>query len=141
MSKTFPLRCFSCGKNIHFILTKDYLSKSGKKNDEHTIIFDDNEYHDYWKEYDHRVNNMGEDPNIVLDDMMFRRFCCRRMFLSHAPRLGEIMDMYDDFRPQYQNPNEYGIGKDLVIGDDTYDIHLNDFSRSKIKKSGCSRGT
>ena len=50
-----PIRCFTCGKLIAH----------------------------QWEEYEKCVS-MGEDPARVLDDMGFRRFCCRRMILTHV---------------------------------------------------------
>ena len=57
-----PIRCFSCGKPV----AQD------------------------WDEYAGRVN-AGENPKKVLDDLGHERYCCRRMFLSHAELIDEIM--------------------------------------------------
>lgn len=50
-----PVRCFTCGKVIA----------------------------ESWEEYKRRTGE-GEDPAIVLDDLKFVRYCCRRMFLAHV---------------------------------------------------------
>lgn len=58
-----PIRCFTCG----------------------TPIAQD------WEEYDERVNQKGENAKIVLDDLGYKRYCCRRMFLSHSETIDEVM--------------------------------------------------
>ena len=57
-----PIRCFTCGKPI----AQD------------------------WEEYDERTSK-GEGPKKVLDSLGHERYCCRRMFLSHAEIIDEIM--------------------------------------------------
>ena len=56
-----PVRCFTCGK----VVGSSY------------------------KPYVDRVRN-GEDPQAVLDDLGFERYCCRRMIVAHADLIGEI---------------------------------------------------
>ena len=50
----FPIRCFSCGCVISEV----------------------------YEEYVSRLKN-GEDPNAVLDDLGIKKYCCRRMYISH----------------------------------------------------------
>ncbi|BAW30991.1 MAG TPA: DNA-directed RNA polymerase subunit N [Methanothermobacter sp.] len=50
-----PIRCFSCGKPISA----------------------------YFEEYQKRVTE-GENPKKVLDDLGIKRYCCRRMLISHV---------------------------------------------------------
>jgi DNA-directed RNA polymerase subunit N len=50
-----PVRCFTCGKVVG----------------------------EYWEEYKARVNEDGEDPEKVLDELGVERHCCRRMLVSH----------------------------------------------------------
>lgn len=57
-----PVRCFTCGALIG----------------------------DKWLEYARRVKQ-GEDPKRVLDDLGVKRYCCRRMFLSHVELIDEIL--------------------------------------------------
>ncbi len=57
----FPVRCFTCGAVIG----------------------------DKWDEFIKRVKR-GEDPGKVLDDLGVRRYCCRRMFISHVDVIKEI---------------------------------------------------
>lgn len=57
-----PVRCFTCGSLIG----------------------------DKWYEYARRVSN-GEDPGKVLDDLGVKRYCCRRMFLSHTEIIDKII--------------------------------------------------
>ncbi|MCD6381093.1 MAG: DNA-directed RNA polymerase subunit N [Candidatus Asgardarchaeia archaeon] len=58
----FPIRCFTCGKVIGHL----------------------------WEEYIRRVKE-GEDPGKVLDELGVKRYCCRRMFLSHVEIVDEII--------------------------------------------------
>ncbi|MHC1567048.1 MAG: DNA-directed RNA polymerase subunit N [Candidatus Syntropharchaeia archaeon] len=53
-----PIRCFTCGKVIAGV----------------------------WEEYKERIKK--EEPGKVLDDLGIKRYCCRRMLLTHA----EIID-------------------------------------------------
>ena len=57
-----PIRCFTCGRLIA----------------------------DKWEEYSRRVRQ-GEDPDIVLDSMGLKRYCCRRMLLSHVDIIDDIL--------------------------------------------------
>ena len=57
-----PIRCFTCGKPI----AQD------------------------WEEYSNRTKK-GESPKKVLDSLDYKRYCCRRMFLSHSEIIGEVM--------------------------------------------------
>ncbi len=61
-----PVRCFTCGALIG----------------------------DKWLEYARRVKQ-GEDPKRVLDDLEVKRYCCRRMFLSHVELIDEIL-LYEE---------------------------------------------
>ncbi|HDJ96856.1 MAG: DNA-directed RNA polymerase subunit N [Thermoprotei archaeon] len=61
-----PVRCFTCGALIG----------------------------DKWLEYARRVKQ-GEDPKRVLDDLGVKRYCCRRMFLSHVELIDEIL-LYEE---------------------------------------------
>tara|TARA_B100001996_G_scaffold257367_1_gene200098 strand:+ start:720 stop:926 length:207 start_codon:yes stop_codon:yes gene_type:complete len=58
-----PVRCFSCGKVIAHL----------------------------WDQYDERTK-AGEDAGDVLTDLGIKRYCCRRMFVSHV-------DLIDDVAP------------------------------------------
>jgi DNA-directed RNA polymerase subunit N len=57
-----PIRCFTCWKPIA----------------------------QYWREYESRTKQ-GEDPNKVLDELEFKRFCCRRMFLTHVNYIDTLL--------------------------------------------------
>jgi DNA-directed RNA polymerase subunit N len=57
-----PIRCFSCGKPV----AQD------------------------WDEYTRRTVE-GEDSQSVLDSLGHRRYCCRRMFISHSEIIDELM--------------------------------------------------
>jgi DNA-directed RNA polymerase subunit N len=57
-----PVRCFTCGR----VIGSDY------------------------EEFKHRVDG-GEDPGKVLDSMGIRRYCCRRMLLSHIDLMDDVM--------------------------------------------------
>jgi DNA-directed RNA polymerase subunit N len=62
-----PVRCFSCGKVIG----------------------------DKWEDFKRRVE-MGEDPSEVLDDLGLKRYCCRRMLLSHVEILDDVLKFEED---------------------------------------------
>ncbi len=57
-----PMRCFSCGKP----LAQD------------------------WDEYQERTGK-GEDARKVLDSLGYKRYCCRRMFISHSEIIDDAM--------------------------------------------------
>ena len=58
-----PVRCFTCG----------------------TLIADK------WDEFIKRIDE-GDDPQKILDDLNVKRWCCRRMLVSHT-------DLIEDFLP------------------------------------------
>lgn len=64
----FPIRCFTCGALIA----------------------------DKWEEYERRVE-AGEEPGKVLDDLGVKRYCCRRMFLSHYEYFDEVIRLHTLF--------------------------------------------
>ncbi|MFC2163331.1 DNA-directed RNA polymerase subunit N [Candidatus Altiarchaeota archaeon] len=57
-----PVRCFSCGKPI----AQD------------------------WEEFRKETEN-GQNAGKVLDKLGHKRYCCRRMFLSHSEIIEEAM--------------------------------------------------
>jgi len=57
-----PVRCFTCGKLVA----------------------------DHWEEFARRVKG-GEGPRKVLDDMGMTRYCCRRMFISQADVIDDLL--------------------------------------------------
>lgn len=59
-----PVRCFTCGKVIGGV------------------------YQTYLK----RVQ-LGEDPQLVLDDLGLQRYCCRRMIVAHADLIDEVIPL------------------------------------------------
>ena len=59
-----PVRCFTCGK----VIGSSYPI------------------------YLNRVR-MGEDSGKVLDDLGLKRYCCRRMIVSHADLMDEVMPL------------------------------------------------
>ncbi len=59
-----PVRCFTCGK----VIGSSYPV------------------------YLNRVR-MGEDSQKVLDDLGVERYCCRRMIVSHADLMDEVMPL------------------------------------------------
>jgi len=62
-----PVRCFSCG----------YLVG------------------DKWEDFARRVKE-GEDSGKVLDSLGVKRYCCRRMLLSHVEVIDEILRFYEE---------------------------------------------
>lgn len=57
-----PVRCFTCGKVIG----------------------------DHWEEFSRRTKQ-GETPGKVLDELGMKRYCCRRMFISHVEVIDELL--------------------------------------------------
>lgn len=57
-----PVRCFTCGKVIG----------------------------DKWEEFKEKVSK-GENTGKVLDELGIKRYCCRRIFISHVEVLDEIL--------------------------------------------------
>lgn len=57
-----PVRCFTCGALIG----------------------------DKWQKFSDRVKR-GEDPSKVLDELNVKRYCCRRMLLSHVELIDEVL--------------------------------------------------
>ena len=46
------------------------------------------------EEFARRVK-AGEDPGKVLDDLGVKRYCCRRMLLSHVEVIDEVLRYYE----------------------------------------------
>ena len=61
-----PIRCFSCGKPLA------------------------SEYEEFKK----RVEK-GEKPDKVMDALGIKRYCCRRMMLSHVEIIDELLRFYE----------------------------------------------
>ncbi|MCK4367679.1 MAG: DNA-directed RNA polymerase subunit N [Thermoplasmata archaeon] len=57
-----PVRCFSCGRVVA----------------------------SEWEEYQKKIE-MGEDPQKVLDSLGLTRYCCRRMLLSNADTIDDVL--------------------------------------------------
>ncbi len=62
-----PVRCFSCG----FLVG------------------------DKWEDFARRVKE-GEDAGKVMDNLGVKRYCCRRMLLSHVEIIDEILKFYEE---------------------------------------------
>ena len=62
-----PVRCFTCGKVIG----------------------------DIWEEFARRVK-AGEIAGEVLDSLGIKRYCCRRMLLSHVEIIDEVLRFYEE---------------------------------------------
>jgi DNA-directed RNA polymerase subunit N len=61
-SMIIPVRCFTCGKLIG----------------------------DKWEEFSQRVES-GEVPFEILNKLGIKRYCCRRMLLSHTNIIDEVL--------------------------------------------------
>jgi len=57
-----PVRCFTCGKPIGHL----------------------------WEEYKERLEK-GENPGKVMNDLGLERYCCRRMLLTHADLIDDLL--------------------------------------------------
>ncbi len=58
----FPIRCFTCGKVIGHL----------------------------YEDYKEKIKT--EDKAKVLDELGVKRYCCRRMFISHVNIVDEVID-------------------------------------------------
>lgn len=61
---TFPPRCFTCGKLL------------------------------LWEPYENMVYYKNISKIDALDKLNHSRFCCRRMFLSHNPKIEDDKNLY-----------------------------------------------
>jgi DNA-directed RNA polymerase subunit N len=57
-----PVRCFTCGKPIGHL----------------------------YEEFKRRIES-DEDPKKALDELNVKRYCCRRMLLSHVDLIDELL--------------------------------------------------
>lgn len=71
-----PVRCFTCGKLIG----------------------------DEWEEFSERVKK-GEKPSNVLDSLDLKRYCCRRMLLSHVEVIDEVLRYHEGSENQEEVGN------------------------------------
>ena len=49
---------------------------------------------DKWEDFAKRIKE-GEDSGKVLDSLGVKRYCCRRMLLSHVEVIDEILKFYE----------------------------------------------
>ena len=70
-----PVRCFSCGKLIA----------------------------DKWEDFARRIK-AGEDAALILDSLGVKRYCCRRMLLSHVEIIDEILKYYEETQKKEFQP-------------------------------------
>ncbi len=73
-----PVRCFTCGKLIG----------------------------DKWEEFARRVK-AREEPGEVLDSLGIKRYCCRRMLLSHVEIIDEVLRFYEVAEKRREARNNY----------------------------------
>jgi DNA-directed RNA polymerase subunit N len=73
-----PVRCFTCGKLVG----------------------------DKWEEFARRVK-AGEDAGEVLDNLGVKRYCCRRMLLSHVEIFDEVLRFYEEAEKRKEQRNFY----------------------------------
>ena len=50
---------------------------------------------DKWEEFARRVK-VGENAGEVLDSLVIKRYCCRRMLLSHVEIFDEVLRFYEE---------------------------------------------
>jgi len=62
-----PVRCFTCGGLVG----------------------------DKWEDFAIRIKQ-GEDAGNVLDSLGVKRYCCRRMLLSHVEIIDELLKFYEE---------------------------------------------
>jgi DNA-directed RNA polymerase subunit N len=73
-----PVRCFTCGKLVG----------------------------DKWEEFARRVKG-GEDAGEVLDSLGVKRYCCRRMLLSHVEIVDEVLRFCEESEKRKEARNLY----------------------------------
>jgi DNA-directed RNA polymerase subunit N len=73
-----PVRCFTCGKLIG----------------------------DKWEEFARRVK-AGEEPREILDSFEIRRYCCRRMLMSHVEIIDEILRFHEEAEKRREARRNY----------------------------------
>lgn len=73
-----PVRCFTCGKLVA----------------------------DKWEEFARRVK-AGEEPAEVLDSLGLKRYCCRRMLLSHVDIIDEVLRFYEETEKRRESRLQY----------------------------------
>ncbi len=73
-----PVRCFTCGRLIG----------------------------DKWSEFARRVK-AGEEPGEILDSLSIRRYCCRRMLLSHVGIIDEVLRFHEEAEKRREARNYY----------------------------------
>lgn len=73
-----PVRCFTCGRLIG----------------------------DKWEDFTRRVK-AGEEPGEVLDSLGIKRYCCRRMLLSHVDIIDEILLFHEVAEKRREARNYY----------------------------------
>jgi len=73
-----PVRCFTCGKLVG----------------------------DKWEEFARRVK-AGENAGEVLDSLGVKRYCCRRMLLSHVEIIDEVLRFYEEAEKRKEARNFY----------------------------------
>jgi len=73
-----PVRCFTCGKLVG----------------------------DKWEEFANRVK-AGERAGDVLDSLGIKRYCCRRMLLSHVEIIDEVLRFYEEAEKRKESRNHY----------------------------------
>jgi DNA-directed RNA polymerase subunit N len=57
-----PVRCFTCGKVVG----------------------------SFYEEYQKRIER-GENPKNALDALGLKRYCCRKMLISHSPLVEDVI--------------------------------------------------
>lgn len=73
-----PVRCFTCGALVA----------------------------DKWEEFARRVK-AGEEPAEVLDSLGLKRYCCRRMLLSHVDIIDEVLRFYEETEKRRESRLQY----------------------------------
>ncbi len=73
-----PVRCFTCGKLIG----------------------------DKWEEFAARTK-AGENAGDVLDSLGIKRYCCRRMLLSHVEIVDEVLRFYEEAERRKEARSNY----------------------------------
>jgi DNA-directed RNA polymerase subunit N len=59
-----------------------------------------------WEDFATRVKT-GEKASEVLDSLGIKRYCCRRMLLSHVEIIDEVLRFYEEAEKRKEARNYY----------------------------------
>lgn len=82
-----PIRCFTCGKPVAHL----------------------------WTEFEKRIAVPDADPGQVLTDLGLRRYCCRRMVMTHPTELLDILLDHENIDAPTSKPDDSANGTPRAV--------------------------